>query len=153
MRRFTNACSPRNIDNNRQANCRQVHSQETCGTLHTNDQFLTSSSPSLSRRRGAFLLRRLLWGGGGDPFLGGWWFIFFRPPPRGRARKSASHRPSQAFSFLRGPVFLLCGNLLSLDRGNDCARPFIFPGWSLQSGSRSDRAGPGLGRGSGVYDP
>ena len=43
--------------------------------------------------------------------------------------------------------FLLCGNLLSLDRENGCARPFIFPGWSLQSGSRSDRAGPGLGRG------
>ena len=43
--------------------------------------------------------------------------------------------------------FLLCGNLLSLDRENGCARPFIFPGWSLHSGSRSDRAGPGLGRG------
>ena len=64
-----------------------------------------------------------------------------------RSRKSASHRPSQAFCFLRGPAFLFCGNLLSLDRGTDCARPFIFPGWSLQSGSRSDRAGPGLGRG------
>ena len=84
---------------------------------------------------------------GDDPFLGGFFFNFFLPTRRGRSRNLASHRPSQAFCFLRGPVFLLCGNLLSLDRGNDCARPFIFPGWSLQSGSRSDRAGPGLGRG------
>ena len=84
---------------------------------------------------------------GDDPFLGGFFFSFFHPPRRGRSRNLTSHRPSQAFWFLRGPAFLLCGNLLSLDRENDCARPFIFPGWSLQSGSRSDRAGPGLGRG------
>ena len=64
-----------------------------------------------------------------------------------RSRKSASHRPSQAFCFLRGPAFLFCGNLLSLDRENSFAQAFIFPGWSLHSGSRSDRAGPGLGRG------
>ena len=86
---------------------------------------------------------------GDDPFLGGFFFSFFRPPRWGRSRNLASHRPSQAFSFLRGPAFLLCGNLLSLDRGNDCALPFIFPGWFVPSGSRSDRAGPGLGRGSG----
>ena len=79
--------------------------------------------------------------------MGGFFFNFFHPPRRGRSRNLASHRPSQAFWFLRGPAFLLCGNLLSLDRENDCVRPFIFPGWSLQSGSRSDRAGPGLGRG------
>ena len=84
---------------------------------------------------------------GDDPFLGGFFFIFFRPPRRGRSRNLASHRLSQAFWFLRGPAFLLCGNLLSLDRENDCARPFIFPGWSLHSGSRSDRAGPGIGEG------
>ena len=65
----------------------------------------------------------------------------------GRSRNLASHRPSQAFSFLRGPAILLCGNLLSLDRGNDCARSFIFPAWCVHPGSRSDRAGPGLGRG------
>ena len=64
-----------------------------------------------------------------------------------RSRKSASHRPSQAFCFLRGPAFLFCGNLLSLANQNGCARPFIFPGWFVPSGSRSDRAGPGLGRG------
>ena len=86
---------------------------------------------------------------GDDPFLGGFFFIFFRHARRGRSRNLASHRPSQAFWFLRGPAFLLCGNLLSLDRGNDCARPFIFPSWCVPSGSRSDRAGPGLGRGSG----
>ena len=79
--------------------------------------------------------------------MGGFFFIFFHPPRRGRSRNLASHRPSQAFWFLRGPAFLLCGNLLSLDRENDCARRFVFPGCSLQSGSRSDRAGPGLGRG------
>ena len=90
---------------------------------------------------------------GDDPFLGGFFFGFFRPATEGRSRKSASHRPLQAFCFLRGPAFLLCGNLLSLDRGNDCARPFIFPGWCVPSGSRSDRAGPGLGRGCGDGNP
>ena len=79
--------------------------------------------------------------------MGGFFFIFFRPPRRGRSRNLALHRPLQAFSFLRGPAFLFCGNLLSLDRGNDCALPFIFPSWCVPSGSRSDRAGPGLGRG------
>ena len=74
-------------------------------------------------------------------------FIFFHPPRRGLSRNLASHRPSQAFWFLWGPAFLFCGNLLSLDRENDCARPFIFPGWSLHPGSRSDRAGLGLGWG------
>ena len=86
---------------------------------------------------------------GDDPFLGGFFFSFFHPRTGERSRKSASHRPSQAFCFLREPVFLFCGNLLSLDRENDCVRPFIFPSWSLHPGSRSDRAGPGLGRGSG----
>ena len=65
----------------------------------------------------------------------------------GRSLKAA---PGLGFSpVLSGgrPTFLFCGNLLSLDRENDCARPFIFPGWSLHPGSRSDRAGPGLGRG------
>ena len=90
---------------------------------------------------------------GDDPFLGGFFFSFFRPPRWGRSLKAA---PGPGFSLDfsgGGPAFLLCGNLLSLDRENDCARPFIFPGWSLQSGSRSDRAGPGLGRGVGMYDP
>ena len=65
----------------------------------------------------------------------------------GRSLKAA---PGLGFSpVLSGgrPTFLFCGNLLSLDRENDCARSFIFPGWSLHPGSRSDRAGPGLGRG------
>ena len=84
---------------------------------------------------------------GDDPFLGGFFFIFFLPATVRRFRNLASHRPSQAFCFLRGPAFLFCGNLLSLDRENDCALPFIFPSWSLHPGSRSDRAGPGLGRG------
>ena len=84
---------------------------------------------------------------GDDPFLGGFFFNFFRPPRRGRSRNLALHRPSQAFSFLRGPTFLFCGNLLSLDRENDCALPFIFPSWFVPSGSRSDRAGPGIGEG------
>ena len=47
----------------------------------------------------------------------------------------------------RKAVFLLCGNLLSLDRENGFAQAFIFPGWFVHPGSRSDRAGPGLGRG------
>ena len=84
---------------------------------------------------------------GDDPFLGGFLFSFFLPHLRGRSLKAA---PGLGFSpVLSGgrPTFLFCGNLLSLDRENDCARPFIFPGWSLHPGSRSDRAGPGLGRG------
>ncbi len=79
--------------------------------------------------------------------FGGIFLYLFPPTTAGRSRTLASHRPSQAFSFLRGPAFLLCGNLLSLDRGNGCALPFIFPGWCVPSGSRSDRAGPGLWRG------
>ena len=84
---------------------------------------------------------------GDDPFLGGFFFIFFRPPRWGRSPKAA---PGLGFSLdLSGgkPTFLFCGNLLSLDRENDCARSFIFTGWCVPSGSRSDRAGPGLGRG------
>ena len=84
---------------------------------------------------------------GDDPFLGGFFFSFFQPPRWGRSPKAA---PGLGFSldFSGGkPTFLLCGNLLSLDRENDCALPFIFPSWSLHPGSRSDRAGPGLGRG------
>ena len=44
----------------------------------------------------------------------------------GRSLKAA---PGPGFSLdLSGgePTFLFCGNLLSLDRENDCARPFIF---------------------------
>ena len=84
---------------------------------------------------------------GDDPFLGGFFFSFFLPHLRGRSLKAA---PGLGFSpVLSGerPTFLFCGNLLSLDRENDCARPFIFPSWCVPSGSRSDRAGPGLGRG------
>ena len=84
---------------------------------------------------------------GDDPFLGGFFFIFFRPPRRGRSPQAA---PGLGFSldFSGGkPTFLLCGNLLSLDRENGFAQAFIFPGWSLHSGSRSDRAGPGIGEG------
>ena len=84
---------------------------------------------------------------GDDPFLGGFFFIFFRPPRWGRSLKAA---PGPGFSLDfsgGGPAFLLCGNLLSLDRENGFAQAFIFPSWSLHSGSRSDRAGPGLGRG------
>ena len=79
--------------------------------------------------------------------MGGFFFIFFLPRHGGRSPQAA---PGLGFSldFSGGkPAFLFCGNLLSLDRENDCARPFIFPGWSLHPGSRSDRAGPGLGRG------
>ena len=101
---------------------------------------------TISRRRG--LSRKAPSNArGDDPFLGGFFFIFFRPPRRRQSLKAA---PGQGFSLVLsggGPAFLFCGNLLSLDRGNDCARPFIFPGWRVPSGSRSDRAGPGLGRG------
>ena len=86
---------------------------------------------------------------GDDPFLGGFFFSFFRPPRWGRSPQAA---PGLGFSldFSGGkPTFLLCGNLLSLDRGNDFAQAFIFPSWCVHPGSRSDRAGPGLGRGSG----
>ena len=84
---------------------------------------------------------------GDDPFLGGFFFIFFLPRHGGRSPQAA---PGLGFSldFSGGkPTFLLCGNLLSLDRGNGFAQAFIFPGWFVPSGSRSDRAGPGLGRG------
>ena len=84
---------------------------------------------------------------GDDPFLGGFFFIFFRTHLAGRSPQGA---PGLGFSLdLSGgePTFLFCGNLLSLDRGNDCARSFILPAWCVPAGSRSDRAGPGLGRG------
>ena len=84
---------------------------------------------------------------GDDPFLGGFFFNFFLPRHGGCSPQAA---PGLGFSldFSGGkPAFLLCGNLLSLDRENSFAQAFIFPGWSLHSGSRSDRAGPGLGRG------
>ena len=84
---------------------------------------------------------------GDDPFLGGFFFIFFHPPRRGRSPQAA---PGLGFSldFSGGkPTFLLCGNLLSLDRGNGFAQAFIFPVWFHKSGSRSDRAGPGIGEG------
>ena len=74
-------------------------------------------------------------------------FGFFRTHLAGRSPQAA---PGLGFSLdLSGgkPTFLLCGNLLSLDRGNGFAQAFIFPGWFVPSGSRSDRAGPGLGRG------
>ena len=90
---------------------------------------------------------------GDDPFLGGFFFIFFLPRHGGRSPQAA---PGLGFSldFSGGkPTFLLCGNLLSLDRGNGFAQAFIFPGWFVPSGSRSDRAGPGLGRGSGDGNP
>ena len=84
---------------------------------------------------------------GDDPFLGGFFFIFFLPRHGGRSPQGA---PGLGFSLDfsgGGPTFLFCGNLLSLDRGNGFAQAFIFPGWFVHSGSRSDRAGPGLGRG------
>ena len=81
--------------------------------------------------------------------MGGFFFIFFRPPRRGRSRNLALHRPSQAFSFLRGPAFLFCGNLLSLGNQNDCARPFIFPGGL--SILVPDPIGPVLGLGRGMW--
>ncbi len=91
---------------------------------------------------------------GDDPFLGGFFFSFFIPHLRGRSLKAA---PGLGFSldFSGGkPAFLFCGNLLSLDRENGFVQAFIFPGWSLHSGSRSDRAGPGIGEGDvGMYDP
>ena len=79
--------------------------------------------------------------------MGGFFFGFFLPRHGGRSPQAA---PGLGFSldFSGGkPTFLLCGNLLSLDRGNGFAQAFIFPGWFVPSGSRSDRAGPGLGRG------
>ena len=79
--------------------------------------------------------------------MGGFFFGFFRPPRWGRSPQAA---PGLGFSLVLSggrPAFLFCGNLLSLDRENSFAQAFIFPGWSFPSGSRSDRAGPGLGRG------
>ena len=84
---------------------------------------------------------------GVDPFLGGFLFGFFIPARRGRSPQAA---PGLGFSLVLSggkPTFLFCGNLLSLDRENDCARSFVFPGWCVPSGSRSDRAGPGIGEG------
>ena len=84
---------------------------------------------------------------GDDPFLGGFFFSFFLPRHGGRSPQGA---PGLGFSLDfsgGGPTFLFCGNLLSLDRGNGFAQAFIFPGWFVHSGSRSDRPGPGLGRG------
>ena len=96
---------------------------------------------------GGFLVKPRQTPGGMIHFWGDFSLSFSAHHGGGCSRNLASHRPSQAFSFLRGPAFLFCGNLLSLDRENSFAQAFIFPGWSLHSGSRSDRAGPGLGRG------
>ena len=98
---------------------------------------------------GGFLVKPRQTPGGMIHFWGDFSLSFSFSHGGGRSLKAA---PGLGFSpVLSGgrPTFLFCGNLLSLDRENDCARPFIFPGWSLHPGSRSDRAGPGLGRGSG----
>ena len=84
---------------------------------------------------------------GDDPFLGGFFFIFFQPPRRGVFPESHARTGFFACFIRRKAVFLLCGNLLSLDRENGFAQAFLFPSWCVLSGSRSDRAGPGLGRG------
>ena len=65
----------------------------------------------------------------------------------GAVSQSCARTGFFAFFIRRKTGFLFCGNLLSLDRENDFAQAFIFPSWSLHPGSRSDRAGPGLGRG------
>ena len=109
--------------------------------------FLFNRKISRSVCAGGFLVKPRQTPGGMIHFWGDFSLSFSAHHGGGCSRNLASHRPSQAFCFLRGPAFLFCGNLLSLDRENSFAQAFIFPGWSLHSGSRSDRAGPGLGRG------
>ena len=107
---------------------------------------------TISRRRG--LSRKAPSNArGDDPFLGGFFFSFFLPTAGGALATWLHTGLRRHFPFCGGPAFLFCGNLLSLDRGNGCARSFAFPSWLLHPGSRSNRAGPGIGEGDvGMYE-